>query len=55
MHGQQGHRRGDPHRLKALTDILRGINGAIATVATFSFRAAVRLFGGASDSAYGHH
>jgi Na+/melibiose symporter-like transporter len=41
--------------LKAIADVLRSIGGAIATVVTLPFRAVARLFGGASDSAHGHH
>ncbi|MET7358872.1 LPFR motif small protein [Streptomyces sp. NPDC005562] len=41
--------------LKAIADVLRAIGGAIATVVTLPFRAIARLFGGASDSAHGHH
>lgn len=41
--------------LKAIADVLRAIGGAIATVVTLPFRAVARLFGGASDSAHGHH
>ncbi|MEJ8654574.1 LPFR motif small protein [Streptomyces sp. MS1.AVA.3] len=41
--------------LKATADVLRAIGGAIATVVTLPFRAVARLFGGASDSAHGHH
>jgi len=40
---------------KAIADILRQVGGAIATVVTLPFRAVARLFGGASDSAHGHH
>jgi hypothetical protein len=40
---------------KAIADILRQIGSAIATVVTLPFRAVARLFGGASDSAHGHH
>ncbi|WP_435845896.1 LPFR motif small protein [Streptomyces huasconensis] len=36
---------------RAITDILRQIAGAIATVVTLPFRALARLFGGASGSA----
>ncbi|MFJ8673104.1 LPFR motif small protein [Streptomyces sp. NPDC093589] len=41
--------------LKAIADVFRAIGGAIATVVTLPFRAVVRLFGGASDSAHGRH
>ncbi|WP_281292896.1 LPFR motif small protein [Streptomyces alboniger] len=41
--------------LKAIADVLRSIGGAIATVVTLPFRAIARLFGGASDTAHGHH
>ncbi|MER6378101.1 LPFR motif small protein [Streptomyces mirabilis] len=40
---------------KAIADVLRPIGHALATVVTLPFRAAARLFGGASDSAQGHH
>jgi hypothetical protein len=40
---------------KAIAEILRQIGSAIATVVTLPFRAVARLFGGASDSAHGHH
>ncbi|MEU6122206.1 LPFR motif small protein [Streptomyces sp. NPDC047123] len=35
---------------RAIADVLRQIAGAIATVVTLPFRAAARLFGGASRS-----
>ena len=41
--------------LQAIGDVLRAVGGAIATVVTLPFRALARLFGGASDSAHGHH
>lgn len=41
--------------LKAITDVLRAIGGAIATVVRLPFRAVARLFGGASASAHGRH
>ncbi|MFF4280662.1 LPFR motif small protein [Streptomyces kronopolitis] len=41
--------------LTAIADVLRSIGGAIASVVTLPFRAVARLFGGASDSAHGHH
>ncbi|MGA4844984.1 LPFR motif small protein [Streptomyces sp. G5(2025)] len=41
--------------LKAIADVLRAVGGAIATVVTLPFRAIARLFGGASDTAHGHH
>ncbi|GAO10431.1 hypothetical protein TPA0598_07_01550 [Streptomyces lydicamycinicus] len=41
--------------LHAIADVLRSIGGAIATVVTLPFRAVARLFGGAADSARGHH
>ncbi|MGP8297271.1 LPFR motif small protein [Streptomyces inhibens] len=41
--------------LKAIADVLRAIGGALATVVTLPFRAVARLFGGASDTARGHH
>ncbi|WP_327575891.1 LPFR motif small protein [Streptomyces sp. NBC_00145] len=37
----------------AISDFLRAIGGAIATVVTLSVRAVARLFGGAADSARG--
>ena len=39
----------------ALADVLRSIGKAVATVVTLPFRAVARLFGGAADSAHGHH
>ncbi|MGY5137473.1 LPFR motif small protein [Streptomyces nigrescens] len=41
--------------LRAIADVLRSIGGALATVVTLPFRAGARLFGGASDTARGHH
>ncbi len=41
--------------LKAIADVIRSIGGAIATIVTLPFRAVARLFGGASDTARGHH
>ncbi|MDD1062120.1 LPFR motif small protein [Streptomyces cocklensis] len=41
--------------LRAVADILKSIGGAVATVVTLPFRALARLFGGASDTAHGHH
>ncbi|WP_328741558.1 LPFR motif small protein [Streptomyces caniferus] len=41
--------------LKAISDVIRAIGGAIATVVTLPFRAVARLFGGAADTARGHH
>ncbi|MER6115911.1 LPFR motif small protein [Streptomyces sp. A0642] len=41
--------------LKAIADVLRTIGSAIATVVTLPFRALAKLFGGASNSAHGHH
>ncbi|MEV8569683.1 LPFR motif small protein [Streptomyces sp. NPDC051322] len=41
--------------LKAIADVFRAVGGAVATVATLPFRAVARLFGGASDTAHGHH
>ncbi|MET7642479.1 LPFR motif small protein [Streptomyces sp. NPDC005761] len=41
--------------LKAIADVFRSVGGAIATVVTLPFRAVARLFGGASDTAHGHH
>ncbi|MEU6736217.1 LPFR motif small protein [Streptomyces physcomitrii] len=41
--------------LKAIADVFRTIGGAIATVVTLPFRIIGRLFGGASDTARGHH
>jgi len=41
--------------LKAIADVFAKIGGAIATVVTLPFRAVARLFGGASDTAHGHH
>ncbi|BBA95521.1 hypothetical protein RVR_411 [Actinacidiphila reveromycinica] len=41
--------------LKAIGDVLAKIGGAVATVVTLPFRALARLFGGASDTAHGHH
>ncbi|WP_281373555.1 LPFR motif small protein [Streptomyces physcomitrii] len=41
--------------LKAIADVFRTIGGAIATVVTLPFRIVARLFGGASDTARGHH
>ncbi|WP_267878252.1 LPFR motif small protein [Streptomyces sp. VRA16 Mangrove soil] len=40
---------------KAVADVIRSIGGAVATVVTLPFRAVARLFGGASDTARGHH
>lgn len=40
---------------KAIADVLGKIGSAIATVVTLPFRAVARLFGGASDTAHGHH
>ncbi|MEW2516582.1 LPFR motif small protein [Actinacidiphila alni] len=39
----------------AIADVLKSIGSAVATVVTLPFRALARLFGGASDSAHGHH
>ncbi|CAG7645985.1 LPFR motif small protein [Actinacidiphila bryophytorum] len=41
--------------LKAIADVLRSVGSAVATVMTLPFRALARLFGGASDTAHGHH
>ncbi|SHM80856.1 LPFR motif small protein [Actinacidiphila paucisporea] len=41
--------------LKAIADVLSTIGSAVATVVTLPFRAVARLFGGASDTAHGHH
>jgi hypothetical protein len=41
--------------LRAVADVLKSIGGAVATVVTLPFRALARLFGGASDTAHGHH
>ncbi|UWE10465.1 LPFR motif small protein [Actinacidiphila bryophytorum] len=41
--------------LKAIADVLRSVGSAVATVVTLPFRALARLFGGASDTAHGHH
>ncbi|WP_406099688.1 LPFR motif small protein [Streptomyces sp. NBC_01013] len=41
--------------LKAIADVLASIGSAIATVVTLPFRALAKLFGGASNSAHGHH
>lgn len=41
--------------LKAIADVLGKIGSAVATVVTLPFRALGRLFGGASDTAHGHH
>lgn len=41
--------------LRAVADVLRSVGGAVATVVTLPFRAVARLFGGASDTAHGHH
>ncbi|AJE84428.1 MULTISPECIES: LPFR motif small protein [Streptomyces] len=41
--------------LKAIADVFRTIGGAIATIVTLPFRIIARLFGGASDTARGHH
>lgn len=40
---------------RAIGDVIAKIGGAVATVVTLPFRAVARLFGGASDSAHGHH
>lgn len=40
---------------KAIADVLNKIGSALATVVTLPFRAVARLFGGASDTARGHH
>ncbi|MFE5162828.1 LPFR motif small protein [Streptomyces sp. NPDC056697] len=41
--------------LRALADVFRSVGGAIDTVVTLPFGAVARLFGGASDTAHGHH
>jgi hypothetical protein len=41
--------------LTALADILRSVGKAVATVVSLPFKAVARLFGGAADSAHGHH
>ncbi|GGO95859.1 LPFR motif small protein [Wenjunlia tyrosinilytica] len=41
--------------LKAIGDALRAIGGTLAAVVSLPFRLLGRLFGGASDSAHGHH
>jgi len=41
--------------LKAIADVISSIGSAVATVVTLPFRAVARLFGGASDTAHGHH
>lgn len=41
--------------LSAIADVFRAIGGAVATVVSLPFRAVGRLFGGAADSAHGHH
>ncbi|MCQ4205579.1 hypothetical protein M4J07_000053 [Streptomyces longispororuber] len=43
------------YMFKAIADVIRSIGGAVATVVTLPFRAVARLFGGASDTAHGHH
>ncbi|MGQ4514306.1 LPFR motif small protein [Streptomyces sp. 8L] len=40
---------------KAIADILRATGSAVATVVTLPFRLVARLFGGASETAHGHH
>jgi hypothetical protein len=40
---------------KAIADVLGKVGSAVAAVVTLPFRAVARLFGGASDSAHGHH
>ncbi|MGW3204318.1 LPFR motif small protein [Streptomyces sp. NPDC001135] len=39
--------------LGAISDVVRQIGGAVATVVTLPFRAVARLLGGASSSAHG--
>lgn len=46
---------GDSTMFKAIADVLGKIGSAIATVVSLPFRAVARLFGGASDTAHGHH
>ncbi|WP_267965250.1 LPFR motif small protein [Streptomyces sp. NRRL F-5123] len=41
--------------LTAMADVLKAVGHAIATVVTLPFRAVARLFGGAADTAHGHH
>ncbi|MFF5565550.1 LPFR motif small protein [Streptomyces sp. NPDC012623] len=41
--------------LSAIADVFRAVGGAIATVVTLPFKAVARLFGGAADTARGHH
>lgn len=50
-----GNQDGGSPVLKAIADVIRAIGGAIATVVTLPFRAVARLFGGAADTARGHH
>ncbi|MFC0051450.1 LPFR motif small protein [Streptomyces actinomycinicus] len=38
---------------RAIADVLRQVGGAAATVVTLPFRAAARLFGGASSTTRG--
>ncbi|WP_308011793.1 LPFR motif small protein [Actinacidiphila acidipaludis] len=40
---------------RAIADVIASIGNAVATVVTLPFRAVARLFGGASDTAHGHH
>jgi hypothetical protein len=47
--------KGGQAMLKAIADVLSKIGSAVATVVTLPFRAVARLFGGASDTAHGHH
>jgi len=41
--------------LSAIADVFRSVGSAVATVVTLPFRLVGRLFGGAADSAHGHH
>ncbi|WP_277751072.1 LPFR motif small protein [Streptomyces hoynatensis] len=41
--------------LRAIADVFRAVGGAVATVVTLPFRIVARIFGGASDTAHGHH
>lgn len=40
---------------RAIGDMFRAVGGALTTVVTLPFRLLARLFGGASDTAHGHH
>lgn len=41
--------------LSAIADVIKKIGDAVVTVVSLPFRAVARLFGGAADTAHGHH